>query len=84
MNFTVIEIVHLWADSRGTVIDMVFPSKGKIYVCCEADLSKEAKKVCSFMTLVVKQPWTFQMQRNDDKYWITFFPEKISLDNLFA
>ena len=83
VDFTAFDIIHFWADSRGKLIHIVYPSKGKIFVCCTVDLSEEAVKVCRFITLVVKRSWTFQRQHKDELFELTFFPETVSLGNLF-
>ena len=63
MNFTALDIIHFWADSRKNRIQNIFPTNGKVCVYCKDDLSKEAVKICSFLHLIVKQPWTFQMKK---------------------
>jgi len=85
MNYTALDIIHFWADSRGKQIHSVIPSKGKIFVCCTVDLSKEAAKICNFITLVVRHPWTFQKQQQNELFEIAFFPEtaNLHLKNLF-
>jgi len=83
MIFTALDIIHLWTDSRGKMIQQIFPTNGKICVFCTGDLSMEAAKVCNFINLIVQQPWTFQMKNENGKYVVTFFPETVSLGNLF-
>jgi len=83
MNYKVLDIIHLWADSRGKLVHSVFPSKGKIYVYSTGDLGKEAAKVCKFIALVENQPWTFEKQRKNELYELTFFPETARLEDLF-
>jgi len=83
MNFTALDIIHFWTDSRGKLIETVFPTNGKVCVYCIEDLSGEAAKVCNFLHLTVKQPWTFQMKKENEKFVITFMPETVSLENLF-
>ena len=83
MNFTALDIIHFWTDSRGKLIQKVFPAKGKICVYCTCDLSSEAAKVCNFLNLIVKHPWTYQMKNETEKFVITFFPETVTLENLF-
>ena len=83
MNFTVLDMIHFWADSRGKMIQKIFPTNGKICVYCTEDLSKEAAKVCHFLSLIAKQPWTFQTKHEHEHYVITFSPETVSLENLF-
>jgi len=83
MNYTALDIIHFWADSRGKQIHSVLPTNGKVHVRCTVDLSKEAGRVCNFITLVVKQPWTFQKHRENEMFVIVFFPEKVTLRNLF-
>jgi len=84
MNYIALDIIHFWTDSRKTLIHNVIPSKGKVFVYCKVDLSKDAIKVCNFITLVVKQPWTFQVQRRNEMFEIKFFPETVSLADLFS
>jgi len=84
MNYTALDIIHFWTDSRRKMIQKVFPTKGKVCVYCTCDLSREAAKVCHFINLIVQQPWTFQMKTENEYHVITFFPETVSLDNLFA
>jgi len=55
-----------------------------VFVYCTVDLSKEAIKVCNFITFVMEQHWTFQLQRKNELFEITFFPETVSLANLFS
>ena len=83
MNFTALDIIHFWTDSRGKTIKKIFPANGKVCVYCTRDLSAEAAKVCHFLNLIVQQPWTFQMKNENEYYLITFFPETVSLKNLF-
>ena len=83
MNYTALDIVHFWADSREKLIQSVLPSNGRIYVCCTVDLNREAAKVCSFISLVVKRPWTFQTKIENEQFVIEFFPETVTLENLF-
>ena len=83
MNFTALDIIHFWSDSRGKTIQKVIPSNEKVYVFCTDDLSSEAAKVCHFLNLIFEHPWTFQKKCENDLFVITFFPERISLDNLF-
>ena len=83
MNFTALDIIHFWTDSRGKLIQKVFPAKGRICVYSTCDLSSEATKVCNFLNLIVKHPWTFQMKNEDEKFLITFFPETVTLETLF-
>ena len=83
MNFTALDIIHFWTDSRRKMVQKIFPTNAKVCVYCTNDLSGEAAKVCNFLTMVVKQPWTFQMKTENEYYVITFFPETVSLDNLF-
>ena len=83
MNFTALDIIHFWADSRCKMIQKIFPTNGKVYVHCTCDLSKEAAKVCNFLNLILKQPWTFQMKNKDEHFVITFFAGTVSLENLF-
>jgi len=83
MNFTALDIIHFWTDSRGKHIQKVFPTKGKVCVFCTDDLGSEAAKVCNFINLIVKQPWTFQMKNENGKFVITFFLETVTLENLF-
>jgi len=84
MNFTALDIIHLWTDSHGKAILKVFPSNKRIYVWCASDLSREAAKVCGFVGLIVKHPWTFQMEKENERFVITFFPETVNLENLFV
>ena len=83
MNFTAMDIIHFWADSRGNMIQKIFPTNGKICVYCTDDLSREAAKVCHFLNLIMQQPWTFQMKNEHEFYVVTFFPETVSLGSLF-
>jgi hypothetical protein len=83
MNYTVLDIIHCWADSRGNLIQKVFPTNRKVCVHCTDDLSKEAAKVCNFINLIVKQSWTFQMKKENDVFVITFLSETVSLEKLF-
>ena len=83
MNFTALDIIHFWTDSRGKQIQKIYPTRGKVSVYCTDDLSSEAAKVCNFLNLIVKQPWTFQTNMENDKFVITFFPETVTLENLF-
>ena len=83
MDFTALDIIHFWTDSRGKLIQRVFPTKGKVCIYCTDDLSSEAAKVCNFLNLILKQPWAFQMKNENEKFVITFFPETITLENLF-
>ena len=83
MNFTALDIIHFWSDSRGKSIQKILPSNGKIFVYCTNDLSSEAAKVCQFLNLIFEQPWTFQKKHEDELFVITFFSEKISLEDLF-
>jgi len=83
MNFTALDIIHFWTDSRGKLIQKVLPTKGKIYVYCTVDLSSEAAKVCAFINLVVKQIWTFQMKNDNERFIITFSAEAVTLETLF-
>jgi len=83
MNYTALDIIHFWTDSRSNLIQKVFPTNGKVCVYCTNDLSSEAVKVCNFLNLIVKQPWTFQMINDNDGFVITFFPETVTLENLF-
>ena len=83
MNFTALDIIHFWSDSRGKPIQKVFPTNGKVCVYCTDDLSREAAKVCNFLNLIVQQPWTFQMKNENEKFVITFLPETVTLENLF-
>ena len=83
MNFTALDIIHFWTDSRGKMIQKIFPTNGKICVYCTNDLSREAAKVCAFLSLIVKQSWTFQMKNENEKFVITFFPETVNLESLF-
>jgi len=83
MNYTALDIIHFWTDSRGKLIQMVFPAKGKICVYCTEDLSSEAAKVCNFLHLILKQPWTFQMKNENGRFVMTFSPETVTLENLF-
>ena len=83
MNFTALDIIHYWTDSRGKMIHRVFPTNGKICVYCTDDLSGEAAKVCNFLNLIVKQPWAFQMKNENDLFVFTFFPETVTLETLF-
>jgi len=80
MNYTALDIIHFWADARGELICSVLPSSGKVYVYSTVDLSGEAGKVCSFITLVVKQPWSFRMDKENDRYLIVFFLETVTLE----
>jgi hypothetical protein len=83
MNYTTLDIIHFWADSRAELIRSVLPSKGKVFVYSAVDLSGEAGKVCGFITLVVKQPWTFRVDKENDLFVIVFLPETVTLKNLF-
>ena len=83
MNYTALDIIHSWADSRGKQIQKVIPTNGKICVYCTVDFSKEAAKVCQFLHLIIKQPWTFQMKKEHEAFVIAFLPETVSLQNLF-
>ena len=83
MNFTALDIIHFWTDSREKLIQRVFPTRGKVCVYCTVDLSSEAAKICNFLNLIVKQPWTFQMKNENEKFLITFYPETVTLENLF-
>jgi hypothetical protein len=83
MNFTALDIIHFWTDSRGKLIQKVLPTNKKIFVYCTDDLSSEATKVCNFLNLILKQPWTFQIKNENEKFVITFLPETVTLDNLF-
>ena len=83
MNFTALDIIHFWTDSRRKTVQKIFPTNGKVCVYCTRDLSTEAAKVCHFIHLIVQQPWTFQMKYENECYVITFFPETINLKNLF-
>ena len=84
MIFTALDIIQFWSDSRGKQIQKVLPVKGKICVYCTDDLSAEAAKVCNFLDLILKQPWTFQIINENKQFVITFFPETVTLDNLFV
>ena len=83
MNFTALDIIHFWTDSRGKLIQKVFPSNGKVCVYCTDDLSEEAARVCNFINLIVKQTWTFQTNQENELIVITFFQEAVTLENLF-
>jgi len=83
MNFTALDIIHIWTDSRGKLIQKVLPTNGKICIYCTADLSSEAEKMCNFLILILKQPWTFQMKNENDAFVFTFFTETLSLETLF-
>ena len=83
MNYTALDIIHFWTDSRNKQIQKVFPANGKVCVYCTADLSKEAAKVCNFIHLIVSQPWTFQMKKENETFVITFFAETLTLEDLF-
>ena len=86
LNYTALDIVHLWCDSRGGKVKSVIPSNGKIFVICTDDLGKEAVKVCSFISLIVGQIWTFKIQKTDNMLLIVFMPDKksVSLETLFG
>ena len=86
LDYTALDIVHLWCDSRGSKVKSVLPSDGKIFVVCTDDISKEAVKVCSFISLIVGQIWTFTIQKTDDMFLITFMPDNhtITLQYLFG
>jgi len=83
MNFIALDIIHFWTDSRKNLIQKVLPTRGEVCVYCSADLSSEATKVCNFINLIVKQPWTFQMKSKNGKFVITFLPETVTLESLF-
>jgi hypothetical protein len=83
MNFTALDIIHFWADSRRTQIQKVFPTGGKVCVHCTGDLSREAAKVCNFINLIVQPRWTFQTKKEKDAFVIFFLPETVTLENLF-
>ena len=83
MNFAALDIIHFWSDSRGKLIKKVVPTNREIRVYCNDDLSMEAVKVCHFLNLIVKQPWTFQTVCENEQFVITFLLEKISLERLF-
>jgi len=83
MNYTALDIIHFWTDSRSNLIQKIFPAKGKICVYCFEDLSSEAVKVCNFLKLIIKHPWTFQMKDENGTFVITFFPETVTLETLF-
>jgi len=83
MNYTALDIIHFWADSRGKQIQRIFPTNGKISVHCTRDFSYEANKVCNFIHLIIQQPWSFQMEKEKDTFVFFFFPETVTLDNLF-
>ena len=84
MNFTALDVIHFWSDSRGKQIQKVLPVKGKICVYCTTDLINDAAKVCNFLNLILKQPWTYQMKNEKKQFVITFLPETVTLENLFA
>jgi len=84
MNFSALDIIHFWSDSRGKQIQKVFPTNGKICVYCTIDLSSEAAKVCNFINLIVKQSWIFQIKNENKQFLITFLPETVTLENLFV
>ena len=83
MNYTALDIIHFWSDSRGKLIQKIIPAKGKVYVYCTDNLSGEAVKVCHFLHLIIRQSWTFQITKEDERFVIVFFPEKVTLNNLF-
>ena len=83
MDYKVLEIIHLWGDTREKYITKVIPSQGKIFVFCTIDLSVEAGRVCNFINLVVKRTWTFQVQRENELFTVVFFPETVTLTTLF-
>ena len=83
MNYTALDIIHFWADSRGKQIQLVLPENRKICVYCTVDLSHEAAKVCMFIHLIIKQPWTFQMKKENEIFVMSFFAETLTLENLF-
>ena len=86
MNYTALDIVHLWCDSRRDKVKTVFPSDDKVFVVCTDDLGKEAVKVCSFISLIVDQIWTFKIQKTDDAFLIVFMSDNntVSLQDLFG
>jgi len=83
MNFTALDIIHFWTDSRKKMIQKIFPTNRMVCVYCTNDLSAEATKVCHFLNLILNQPWTFQMKSENGSYVITFSLETVSLVNLF-
>jgi len=91
MNFKAMDIIQIWTDSHGKTILKVFPTNKKVCVYCTSDLSKEAAKVCSFISMIVKQQWTFRMEKRCPSselshgvcYSFDFFPETVSLEKLF-
>ena len=82
-TFTALDVIHFWTDSRGKLIQKVYPTKGKICVYCTEDLSIEAVKVCNFLNLILKRPWTFHAKNVNGMFLISFFPETVTLENLF-
>ena len=83
MNFTALDIIHFWVDSRGKQIQRIFPTNGRVCVHCTHDLSNEATKVCNFIHLIIQQTWSFQMEKEKDTFVIFFFPETVTLSHLF-
>jgi len=67
-NFQALDIVHFWADAKNLLVSI---ANKEISVTCKTNLSKEAVKVCNFISLVVGRTWTFRTVRTGDDY--TFF-----------
>ena len=81
VNFTVLDILHLWADNRNGFVNI---AKG-LTVEFDSDVSAEARHVANFIGVVMNYRWRFDLAKFGDKFCFTFREDANpqSLANIF-
>jgi len=68
--FQALDIIYFWADAEKLPVSI---SRYEICVSCATDLSPDAKKVCHFISFILKQRWNYLTVRENDEYKIFFY-----------
>ena len=68
MNYTVLDILHFWADNRNGFVNI---AKG-LTVEFDSDLSAEARHVSNFIGVIIGCRWRFDLVKSGDKFCFSF------------
>ena len=69
-NFQALDIVNFWSDTRGLPVSI---AHNQIAVSSGYDLSRDAEKVCKFISFIIGHHWKYRTVREDNQYKTIFY-----------
>ncbi|MDR1897092.1 MAG: hypothetical protein LBR10_09915 [Prevotellaceae bacterium] len=70
-----LDVIHIWVDSHPQMC--IFLKGKQIVVSSPHDTSQEAAIICKFISIVIEKKWSYQTNKENDKFFYTFIPGEI-------